>query len=83
MSKAPRQLRIEVVTDDTDRMRNLARQGDKLLSGPHLGSYYEQERGRLAARADRQRGRSYAEQGEDEQNHQWHIGYMIGWEMKS
>lgn len=40
----------------------------------------EQERGRLAAMNDRRRGRSYAEQGEDEANHHWHAGYAVGWQ---
>lgn len=39
----------------------------------------EEQRGELAARNDRRRGRSYAEQGEDEINEHWHRGYERGW----
>jgi hypothetical protein len=39
----------------------------------------DEERGYLAAVTDRHRGRSYAEQGEDESNHAWHAGYAVGW----
>ncbi len=39
----------------------------------------EHARGRLAGMADWLRGRSYAEQGEDEANDPWHRGYVEGW----
>lgn len=41
--------------------------------------WLEHERGKLAAMADRLRGRSYAECGEDETNTTWHAGYAVGW----